>query len=128
MPTWIVSALRGNPIQVYGNGEQTMDLIHAFDAVSAILAIMDNFSVCNGKIFEIGSGVETVANDLAELIKNFANSSSDIHHIPMRPGEDQYTRIVANIEPLCEVTSWKPNMALFDGIQDTIDWYANNVV
>jgi UDP-glucose 4-epimerase len=126
VPTWIIAALQGNPIVVYGKGDQTMDLIHAVDAISAIMAIMDNFSVCEGKTFEIGSGSETVTNDLAFLIKELAKSSSEIIHVPMRPGEDQYTRIVANIQSLLELTSWKPKVLLVDGIKDTIEWYCKN--
>ncbi len=126
VPTWIVSAIKGDPVVVYGSGMQTMDLIYVYDAISAIIAIMENFSQCEGKTFEIGSGVETVTDDLAKMIISLTESASEIQHIAMRPGEDEYTRIVADIEPLRALTLWKPCVALEEGMTHTISWYREN--
>lgn len=56
IPTWIVSSLLGEAMEIYGDGEQMMDLIHTIDATDAVLAVVDNWSKCRGSILEAGSG------------------------------------------------------------------------
>ncbi len=123
VPTWIVSALANEPIEIYGNGNQTMDLIYATDAVSAVLKIMTNWNECEGVIFEVGSGIETSANDLAKIIKEQTVNCSEIVHVPMRAGEWEDTKIVADIAKMQKHANWSPTVNLVNGIKQTIAWY-----
>lgn len=123
VPTWILNALNNHEIQIYGDGEQTMDLIYVDDSVNAVLAILNSWESCEGKVFEVGSGVEISANNLAYRLKEICNSESDIRHVAMRPGETSHTRIKADLTNIKGLTSWRPTTDLTTGLQYTVDWY-----
>lgn len=128
IPTAIVHALSGRPIEIYGNGEQTMDLVHTTDVVNATLSVIEHWDACEGDVFEVGSGEETTVNDMVELVMSITGSSSPIRHIPMRKGETPDTSIKANSAPLSEKTGWHPQVELHAGIRETIAWYASEYV
>lgn len=97
IPTAVVNALRNEDIEVYGNGEQAMDLVHTIDTVEATLAIMDKWYQCKGNIFEIGSGEEVAVNQVVRDIIHLTKSVSRVVHVPMRKGEVDNTKIKADL-------------------------------
>lgn len=125
IPTAVVNALRGEDIEVYGNGEQTMDLVHTVDTVEATLAVMDNWDRCEGHTFEIGSGEETTVNKAVSDILRMTKSSSKIVHVPMRKGEVDNTKIKADLTQSRILAGWTPRISLEEGLMDTIRWYKN---
>lgn len=126
IPTAIVNALNNKDIEIYGNGKQTMDLIHTIDTTKAMLAIIDNWKACEGHVFEIGSGKEISVNEAVKMIIRLTNSKSKIIHIPMRKGETDETKIKANIKTIQDKTMWSPKVSLEDGLKQTIKWYAKH--
>lgn len=118
IPTAIVNALKNKPIQIYGNGEQTMDLVHTKDSVEAVLTLVDNWDKYDGGTYEVGSGEEITVNEAVQKIIELTNSKSEILHIPMRKGEWDNTRIKAKIN-----FEWIPKVSLIDGLIETIEWY-----
>ena len=124
IPTAIVNALKGDPIEIYGNGEQTMDLIHTIDTVEATLSIMDNWEACEGNIFDIGEGEETTVNEAVKLIIELTGSPSEVVHIPMRKGETDNTRLKADLLNIKTKARWSPRINLEEGLRHTINWYA----
>lgn len=125
VPTWIVNGLKGDPLEVYGSGHQTMDLVHTDDTVSSVIAIMNNFDKCEGHTFEVGKD-EYEANEVAAMIKGLTGNKSEIINIPMRPGETLHTKLKANTELLEEITNWKAEVPLEEGLKQCVAWYANN--
>ena len=123
IPTAIVNALRGEDIEIYGNGEQTMDLVHTIDTVEATLAVMDNWYRCEGSIFEIGVSEEITVNQASKDIISLTDSCSRIVHVPMRKGETDNTRIKANLTKINILADWSPRVSLRDGLIETIRWY-----
>lgn len=119
IPTAIVKALNNEPIEIYGNGEQTMDLIHTDDAVGAVMYLVNNWERYNGGTYEVGSGEEITVNDAVKKIIELTNSKSEIVHIPMRKGEWDNTHIKAKIN-----FDWIPTVSIIDGLIETIEWYA----
>jgi len=85
VPYLIISALKDEPIEVFGSGEQTTDLIHVRDCVEAFIVSASNPGATGG-IIEIGNGTEVSVNRLAKLIIKSAESKSGIKHLPMRKG------------------------------------------
>jgi UDP-glucose 4-epimerase len=128
VPTWIMCALKGQPLEIYGTGGQTMDLVYVGDTIGATLAAVNHWSTCEGKTLEVGSGEETTANRLAEIIREFSESVSPLVHIPMRPGETEDTRIKADIKPLRDLAGWNPSVPISNGISETIEWYRRNIL
>jgi len=126
VPYFIVSAILGKPIEIYGNGSQTMDLIHVRDCANAVRRSGNIDSYRSGKI-EIGTGHETTVNDLANTIIELVDSKSDISYRPMRMGEVPNTKLLADTTFMNCVLEARPSIDLEDGLIDTISYYIENL-
>ncbi|MFW6158103.1 MAG: GDP-mannose 4,6-dehydratase [Planctomycetota bacterium] len=81
VPRFVQQALAGDPITVYGDGEQTRCFCHVSDVVAAVSRLMFE-PKAEGGIFNIGSDEGITINRLAEKVKTITGSSSDIIHVP----------------------------------------------
>lgn len=102
VPTFAVRAWRGEPLPVWGDGEQTVDLVHA-DDIGHLLALAVNRSLdplddtCgHGQTWDAGTGIETTVLGVANhVLRICAPTRSSIEHLPMRPGELPGTKLAA---------------------------------
>jgi UDP-glucose 4-epimerase len=94
LPTFAVKAWSGEPIPVWGNGTQTVDLVHSAD-LGRMLAEALNFGDC--EVFDGGTGVAFTVNQVAEMVLAVTGSKAGIEYLPMRKGETQ-TDLVAKGE------------------------------
>lgn len=123
IPYFTVAALKGEPLEVFGDGEQTLDPIYVDDAVRALIQC--------GKILpqeavEIGSGTPVKVRDLAEKILYLTHSDSQIVYVPMRKGETCTSIICANGN--CQrLIRFLPKISLEDGLRRTIKWYSQHL-
>lgn len=121
VPNFILNALQNKPIEIYGDGEQIVDLVYVGDLVEVMIRAMNY----NGNIFhaiDAGTGKKITVNVLAETIIRLTDSKSKIHHIPMRRGEPLHSITLANTDTLKEL-NYIPSTPLEDGLIATIDWY-----
>ena len=123
VPLFIVQAMHNKPLQVFGDGSQTVDLIYAEDVAKVALKATRKMGRV-GKILDLGSGIPITVKELAELIIKHTGSRSKVEHLPMRPGEPEKSNIAADVEPLkkhldVHFTSFE------DGIEKTIQYYKN---
>lgn len=81
VPRFIRAALRGEPIRVFGSGEQTRSFVYVKDIVAALLKLAEEPRAV-GDVFNLGSDQEIRIIDLAKTIKRLANSESDIVLVP----------------------------------------------
>lgn len=123
-PTFVVRALRGEDIEIYGSGEQIMDMIFVKDLAKILVdsCVMDHDVY--DKAFEAGTGRRTTVNFIAEQIIEAADSTSKIVHSPMRPGETKDSVVLADTDTLAPL-GYKPEdlITLEDGIKTTVEWY-----
>ncbi|GAG40582.1 unnamed protein product, partial [marine sediment metagenome] len=87
IPTFVVKALRGEDIEVYGDGEQIMDMVHVTDVAKVLLDVATGDNVDYQRVYEAGTGRKTTVNWIAEQVIKAAGTKSQLVHIPMRPGE-----------------------------------------
>jgi UDP-glucose 4-epimerase len=118
------AAFAGRPIQVHGDGEQTRDYTFVDDAVDATLlaAIRPR---AEGEIFNIGTGIETSVNDLAERIGRAVGLPIDVVHIDRRD-IDNIRRRVLNIEKARRMLRWSPQVTLSEGLARTAAWMSES--
>jgi UDP-glucose 4-epimerase len=124
VPNLILPALKNEPITIYGDGTQIMDMIHIRD-ISEILvrALVMQHGVYD-RVFEAGMGDDTTVNDLANLIIEEAGSKSTLDHVPMRPGELPNSVVKADPMTLAPLDYLPERMIpLRAGIAETIKWY-----
>ncbi len=126
VPYFIISALKNEPIEIFGNGNQTMDLVFVEDVAKAIVTASETPGAVNKKI-EIGSGVETKVINLAKKIIDMTNSTSEIKNLSMRKGEVPETHLCADIKTTHKIIGYTPNTSLEDGLKKTINHYKNNI-
>ncbi len=125
VPHAIVNAIRKQPIEIYGNGKQLIDLIHTSDTVNAMLAIVDNWDKCDGECYEAGHHVVYV-NDVVDMLSDIVGRKLDITHMPMRSGEPELSKVEADTDCLHRDTGWEPVTSLRSGLQRTLEWYRDH--
>ena len=118
---FIESAAKNIEIRIHGDGEQTRDFTYITDAVSATIA-GSVYEKAIGNEYNIGTGIETSVNMLAELIVQFTGSQSLINHIDRRD-IDNIRRRVVNIERTRHDLKYQPLITLKKGLIETLDWY-----
>jgi UDP-glucose 4-epimerase len=117
---FFAAAIEGKPLQIHGDGEQTRDYTYIDDAVDATLlaAIRPR---AEGEVFNIGTGIETSVNVLAEKVGTAVGFDVDIVHIDRRD-IDNIRRRVVNIEKARRMLRWAPQVTLADGLARTAAW------
>lgn len=123
-PTFIVKALRGDPIEVYGDGEQVMDMIYVKDLARILVNAAVKGHGCYDTVFEAGTGRRTTVNWIAAQIIEAAGSKSEIVHLPMRPGETPGAVVLGDPSTLAPLGVDAANLVQFeDAIGPTVAWY-----
>ncbi|HEU5083814.1 MAG TPA: UDP-glucuronic acid decarboxylase family protein [Acidimicrobiales bacterium] len=116
---FIMQALRGEPITIYGDGTQTRSFCFVDDEVAGFLALLDSDQV--GPI-NIGNPGEFTMLELAELVLELTGSRSEIVHEPL-PVDDP-TQRQPDITKARELLGWEPKIDLRDGLERTISYFA----
>ena len=103
IPTFATEAWAGRPIPIWGDGEQTVDLVHIDDLARLLVDALDHG---DDVTFDGGTGVAFTVNRVAQMVLDITGSKAGVLHQPMRPGETP-TEIVATGEGWDRLT-WKP--------------------
>jgi UDP-glucose 4-epimerase len=93
LPTFAAKALRGLPLEVYGDGMQTVDMLYSKDAARLIVAAMRG--KFNPNAMDCGTGVEMTIREVAESVNRYYGNTAGIRCVAMRKGETPGTRLVA---------------------------------
>lgn len=121
IPTFASRAWAGLPIQIWGDGEQTVDLVHA-DDVAKVLVAATQFG--GGEIFDAGTGHAMTVNDVADIVASTVMAATDgpvtIEYLPMRAGEDLHTQIVASGRGWGQLPADVVPQMDFDRLRETI--------
>jgi UDP-glucose 4-epimerase len=114
------AAMRGEPLRLHGDGEQTRDYTFIDDTVAATLAAVLS-PRAEGAVFNVATGFETSARRLAELVVGVTGSRSAIETIERRD-IDNIRRRVLSIERARRVLRWSPSVTLAEGLRRTHAW------
>jgi UDP-glucose 4-epimerase len=121
VPRFVASALKNEPLVIYGTGEQTRCFGHVSDVIDAVIAVAFSDKTI-GQVINIGNNKEISMNDLAQTIVKLTNSTSEIKYIPYAEaygeGFEDMERRVPNIDLIYALTGWKPKKNLEDIIKD----------
>lgn len=124
-PSFVCRALLGHDIEIYGDGEQVSDMIYVTDVAIALVNSMEAATLENRlPVVEIGPKINRTVNYVAETIIELSNSTSEIIHLPMRPGELPGAKVVANYESLDYVDMCVDDLVpLEKGMLETINYF-----
>ncbi len=118
---FVVQALAGQPITIYGNGGQTRSFCYVSDLVDGLMKLMDSPADVTGPI-NIGNPVEFTIRELAEEVIRLTGSSSELIEMPL-PQDDPKQR-QPNITQAREKLRWEPTIPLAEGLPPTIAYFA----
>lgn len=115
LPRFVEAALAGQPVQVYGDGNQTRCFCHVSDVVDALVQLMGNPQAV-GKVFNLGGDHEISMNDLAKRVIELTGSSSQIVHIPYEQAYgiaiDDLPRRVPSLSRIKSLINYSPKKDL----------------
>jgi len=126
IPRFVCQALRGEPITIYGDGNQTRCFLHVDDAVDALIRLMEHPKAI-GNVFNIGSQEEITIEDLSKKVIELTHSQSKTIYIPYNQAYEQgfedMTRRVPDITRAKNLIGFTPTMDLEKILRDVIEFY-----
>ena len=122
IPKMIVRAMNGEPLVIFGKGDQTRDFLYVEDAARAVVSAARQ-PECRGQTLNVASGKGTSIRRVAELICELMGLSPTdaISYQSSRPGDVQ--EHVGDSAKLAELTGFTPEVDFGDGLARTIEWF-----
>ena len=118
--SFIVQALQGQPLTVFGDGEQTRSFCYVDDLVDGLIALMGSPLDVTGPI-NLGNPGEFTMLELATKVLAFAGSQSTVEHRPLP--QDDPVRRKPNIDKAREILGWSPTVPLDEGLRRTVAYF-----
>jgi nucleoside-diphosphate-sugar epimerase len=115
-------AMRGEKIQIYGDGEQRRDFNHVDDVVDAMLLAAAAES-CRGRVFNLGASTHHSLNEFVAMLGRF--NSFEIEHVPF-PSDRRLIDIgdyYGDWSRFAAATGWRPQIGLQEGLAGTIEFF-----
>jgi UDP-glucuronate decarboxylase len=120
---FIVQALQGNDITIYGDGSQTRSFCYVDDLIAGMIALMNSPKVIIGPI-NIGNPNEFSISELVSEVIGLTNSKSKISLLPL-PEDDPRQR-QPDITKAKNLLAWAPKVELKEGLQKTIEYFSES--
>ena len=119
IPTFVMAALEGKPLPVYGDGSNRREWLYVTDFARGVISVLEEGAA--GEIYNIGGGEEMTNLELARMICELVGvSDSLISFVADRPGHDfRYSLAWDRLAGL----GWKPEVPFEQGMAQTIEWY-----
>ncbi|WP_246849713.1 SDR family NAD(P)-dependent oxidoreductase [Rubellimicrobium arenae] len=123
---FLIRALEGTPISIYGDGKQVRDILHVSDAVAAYRAVLADIDRLAGRAFNLGGGPMNAVSLVVVLreIERLVDRRLPISHGEWRQGDQHY--FVADTTRLSAETGWQARMGWRDGLADLAAWLRAN--
>jgi UDP-glucose 4-epimerase len=125
IPNFIKRCLRGERLEIYGDGSQTRDFIHVHDLCAGIIAAVTAGGI-GGEIFQLGTSVETSVVELAALIQEVTGAGAEIDFEERRAGE--VYKSCVDISKAQRLLGFSPAIGLREGLAQTAEWYRKALV
>jgi UDP-glucuronate decarboxylase len=117
---FIVQALQGNDITIYGDGSQTRSFCYVDDLVDGLIRLMESDEEITGPV-NLGNPGEFSIKELAEKVVSLVANGSKIVYEPLP--KDDPTRRQPDISQAREVLGWEPNISLDEGLPKTVKFF-----
>jgi UDP-glucose 4-epimerase len=118
---------QGQPVTIYGTGQQTRDFVYVSDVIDAFLtaatATLPKSGGVNSRAFNVGTGIETSVLDLANMVANAAGVAPRIEFKPARSGEVDRSLLAPGKAD--RLLHWRSRVGLAEGLALTYSWVRN---
>jgi UDP-glucuronate decarboxylase len=117
---FIVQALKGEEITIFGNGQQTRSFCYVDDLIEGLLRLMDSPTQVTGPV-NLGNPSEFTMLELAERVLQLTKSTSKLAFKPLPPDDPRQRQ--PDIGLAQQTLGWKPTISLEDGLKETISYF-----
>jgi UDP-glucuronate decarboxylase len=121
---FVVQALRGEPITIYGEGQQTRSFCYVDDLIEGALRLMATPNEVTGPI-NVGNPSEFTIRQLAELVIRMTGSSSKLSFHPLPKDDPRQRR--PEISKARDILGWEPTVSLEEGLKRTIEYFDKSI-
>ncbi len=126
---FVISAMTGRPITIYGDGKQVRDLLFVTDLVAAMRAAVERIDRTAGQVYNIGGGPEhtlSVWHEFAPLLAEILGRPLDPPAFrPWRPGDQKV--YVSDIRKAMRDLDWRPQVGVREGLTRLAEWVRENL-
>jgi CDP-paratose 2-epimerase len=119
---FLIRALCGDPITIYGDGMQVRDILYVEDLVDAFLLAQAKMRTVSGHAFNIGGGPENTISliELLDLIESLHGVRPEIRSGAWRPGDQRY--YVSDTSKMRRMSGWSPRVVVEEGVGRLYEW------
>jgi CDP-paratose 2-epimerase len=119
---FLLSAIRGTPLTIYGDGRQVRDALHVSDAVDAWLSALDHIALVRGRVFNLGGGPCNSVSllELIDHITQLTGREAKYTFADWRPGDQPW--YVSDTRALSTTLGWTPQVSLQQGLHSLHAW------
>lgn len=110
--------LRGQPVTIYGSGEQVRDFVYVADCARANLMVLQ---AGGGRVYNLGSSAGTSINQIFDHLKTVTGYAQQANYGPAKPGET--FRIYLDSSRAHQELGWQPTIDLPDGLERTVEYF-----
>ena len=124
---FVIAAVLGRPITIYGDGKQVRDVLHVEDLLDAYDAAVETIDVAAGRVYNIGGGPENVMSVWAEfgpMLEKLLGRKIEVARGDWRPGDQKV--FYADIRKAERELSWKPQIRVDQGVERLFEWVKEN--
>ncbi|GAB4278437.1 MAG: UDP-glucose 4-epimerase [Coriobacteriia bacterium] len=123
---FVSRTLGGQPVTVFGDGEQTRDFVFVEDVAGAVAVCVERFSeaapgFAGAPVLNVSSGTETSVNEIAEAVARACGVELRAEHLP--PVEGDVRRSILDPRAAAQVLRWRAETPLATGIEKTVEWF-----
>ena len=119
---FLIRAIEGQPVTLYGDGMQVRDILFVEDLIDAFLLAQENIHTLSGQAFNIGGGNENTISllEFIELINEIHGKKPPVYFDSWRPGDQRY--YVSDSSKFQTATSWRPSVSIRQGVRKLYQW------
>jgi CDP-paratose 2-epimerase len=120
---FVIAALTGQPITIYGDGKQVRDVLHVDDLIDAYLAAVERIDVTAGQVYNMGGGPDLTMSVWAEfgpMLEKLLGRRIEVGYGDWRPGDQRV--YISDIRKAKQELGWAPKIGVHDGLAQLIEW------
>jgi CDP-paratose 2-epimerase len=124
---FVIAAVTGKPISIYGDGKQVRDVLYVDDLLDAYDASLEQIDQAAGKVYNVGGGPEntiSVWEEFGPMLEESLGHALPIRKDDWRPGDQRI--FVADIHKAEQELGWKPKVSVQEGLNCLFDWVKAN--
>jgi CDP-paratose 2-epimerase len=124
---FVIAAVLGRPITIYGDGKQVRDVLHVDDLLDAYDAVVEKIDIAAGQVYNIGGGPENVMSvwvEFGPILEKLLGKKIDVARGDWRPGDQKV--FYADIRKAGRELGWKPKIGVEQGVERLFKWVQEN--